>query len=516
MATASTSSQKKNQRTLRIFILLLLFLFTLFILSRDALEPQLSIYRDLFVQTRPPSSLNLPLRSTETLISADPELDDNAVALIGKNGLNTSPENPISSKVNLEDETSANLSLADGNDASLDAPASSKSNLDGEFHEKSTTKEHPTSSKSDFGDKDTGKEAPVDGKETSSEGLFSSDSGNDNEVRKDSTSSSQSDDDLSNTKREKEGPVSEIYSEDFALWKGCDFYKGKWVKDEQYPIYRPGSCPYVDEAFDCQSNGRPDSEYLKWRWKPDGCDLPRFNATDFLVRLRGKRLMLVGDSMNRNQFESLLCILREGLHNKSKMYEVHGYKITKGRGYYIFKFEDYNCTVEFVRSHFLVKEGIRINAQGNSNPTLSIDRIDKSAGRWKRADILVFNTAHWWTHGKTARGGGDWDSGGTCIRETEPVVTGSILDSYPLKMKIVEEVIQEMKVPVCLLNITRLTNFRKDGHPSVYGKNVTGGRKVSAKRQDCSHWCLPGVPDAWNELIYATLVTGQGSLMKHY
>lgn len=49
--------------------------------------------------------------------------------------------------------------------------------------------------------------------------------------------------------------------------------------------------------------------------------------------------MLVGDSMNRNQFESILCLLREGLENKSKMYEVHGYRITKGRGYYIFKFE---------------------------------------------------------------------------------------------------------------------------------------------------------------------------------
>lgn len=67
--------------------------------------------------------------------------------------------------------------------------------------------------------------------------------------------------------------------------------------------------------------------------------LCRFNATDFLVRLRGKRLMLVGDSMNRNQFESLLCLLREALPDKSKMYETHGYKITKGRGYYIFKFE---------------------------------------------------------------------------------------------------------------------------------------------------------------------------------
>lgn len=140
--------------------------------------------------------------------------------------------------------------------------------------------------------------------------------------------------------------------------------------------------------------------------------------------------MLVGDSMNRNQFESLLCLLREALPDKSKMYETRGNKISKGRGYFIFKFvvnlfsfrvtwpffisdienikelflQDYDCTVEFVRSHFLVREGVRVNAQGNSNPTLSIDRIDKTANRWLRADILVFNTGHWWTHGKTSRG----------------------------------------------------------------------------------------------------------------
>ena len=48
--------------------------------------------------------------------------------------------------------------------------------------------------------------------------------------------------------------------------------------------------------------------------------------------------MLVGDSMNRNQFESMLCLLREGLPDKSKMFEIHGRRITKGRGYYVFKF----------------------------------------------------------------------------------------------------------------------------------------------------------------------------------
>ncbi|KAF5787634.1 putative PMR5 domain, PC-Esterase, protein trichome birefringence-like 5 [Helianthus annuus] len=343
--------------------------------------------------------------------------------------------------------------------------------------------------------------------------------------------------------------------------RGCNMYSGKWVRDDEYPIYKPGSCPFVDEAFDCQANGRADEDYMKWRWQPDQCELPRFNATDFLVRLRGKRLLLVGDSMNRNQFESLLCMLYESLPNKSKMYEINGNKITKGRGYFVFKFEDYNCTVEFVRSHFLVREGTRINGQGNSNPTLSMDVIDKSARRWKRADILVFNTGHWWVHGKTSRGknyfkegdyiypkfdaveafrralktwgkwidknmnqnklvfyrgyssahfrGGEWDSGGTCHGETDPIKTGRIIETYPPKMKIIEEVIQEMRFPVVLLNVTRSTNFRKDGHPSVYGKNVTGLKKVSTKKEDCSHWCLPGVPDAWNELIYATLAAAQ-------
>ena len=71
--------------------------------------------------------------------------------------------------------------------------------------------------------------------------------------------------------------------------------------------------------------------------------------------------MLVGDSMNRNQFESLLCLLHEGLPDKSRMHEIHSHQITKGRGYFVFNFADHNCTVEFVRSHFFVREGTRIN-----------------------------------------------------------------------------------------------------------------------------------------------------------
>lgn len=53
-----------------------------------------------------------------------------------------------------------------------------------------------------------------------------------------------------------------------------------------------------------------------------------------------------------------------------------------------------------------------------------------------------------------------------------------------------------------LLNVTNMAARRKDGHASVYYLGPGNGA-ASLHRQDCSHWCLPGVPDSWNELLYA-------------
>lgn len=101
--------------------------------------------------------------------------------------------------------------------------------------------------------------------------------------------------------------------------------------------------------------------------------------------------------------------------------------------------------------------------------------------------------------------GGQWNSGGKCDGERQPITNESYLAAYPWTMNIVEDIIAEMKTPVFYLNITKMTDYRKDGHPSVYreaGFNKLGLRMV----QDCSHWCLPGIPDSWNELLYATLL----------
>lgn len=78
-------------------------------------------------------------------------------------------------------------------------------------------------------------------------------------------------------------------------------------------------------------------------------------------------------------------------------------------------------------------------------------------------------------------------------------------------MKILQDALQELKIDVTLLNITQLSEYRKDAHASVYGerkgKLLTKEQRANPKSfADCIHWCLPGVPDAWNEILYAYLL----------
>lgn len=66
---------------------------------------------------------------------------------------------------------------------------------------------------------------------------------------------------------------------------------------------------------------------------------PRLNGTDFLEKLRGKKLVFVGDSINRNMWESLVCILRHSIRNKKRVYEISGKSEFKKGGVYAFRFE---------------------------------------------------------------------------------------------------------------------------------------------------------------------------------
>lgn len=183
--------------------------------------------------------------------------------------------------------------------------------------------------------------------------------------------------------------------------RNCDVYQGRWVQVSPYSLYNASECPFIERGFDCLANGRKDLNYLNWRWKPKDCDVPRFNVSDVLEMLRGKRIVFVGDSMSRSQWESMVCMLMSGVEDKKSVYEVNGNEISKQIRFLGVRFSGFNFTVEFFRSVFLVQQGqVPKHAPKRVKSTLRLDRLDDMSDQWVDSDVLIFNTGHWWVPSK--------------------------------------------------------------------------------------------------------------------
>ncbi|KAM5560541.1 hypothetical protein ABKV19_021622 [Rosa sericea] len=287
----------------------------------------------------------------------------------------------------------------------------------------------------------------------------------------------------------------------------------------------------------------------------------RFNATALLERLRNKRLVYVGDSLNRNQWVSMVCLIESAVPPELKSMHTNGSLTT-------FKATEYNATIEFYWAPLLVES----NSDHPVNHRLPerivrVQAIEKHARHWTDADFLVFNSYLWWRRSMmsvlwgsfessdgiykevgmprvyemalktwsdwlevhvnpnktklffvsmspTHQSAEEWGvtSGENCYGETEPIkeegYKGNASD--PKMMRVVENVLGELKtrgLDVQMLNITQLSEYRKEGHPSIYRKQwdaLTEKQLANPSSfADCIHWCLPGVPDIWNELLYA-------------
>ncbi|PKI51458.1 hypothetical protein CRG98_028169 [Punica granatum] len=343
----------------------------------------------------------------------------------------------------------------------------------------------------------------------------------------------------------------------------CSITSGKWVFNRSLePLYADSTCPYLDRQVACVENGQLDTDYRHWEWQPDDCVLPKFNPERALKKLRGKRLMFVGDSLQRGQWQSFVCMVDTVIPSGKK-------SLRRGRVHTVFRAMEYNATVEFYWAPFLVESNSDIHVIADPRKRiLKVDSVVKHARHWTGVDILLFNTYVWWMSGlrinslwgsfangeegyepldlpvayrlglktwanwvdsninpnrtrvffttmsPTHMRSADWGhkDGIKCFNETKPVMkknhwgTGSDMRV----MNVVSTVIGKMKVPVTVLNITQLSEYRIDAHTSVYTE--TGGQVLTEEQKadplhhaDCIHWCLPGIPDTWNQIFYAHL-----------
>ncbi|XP_031274487.1 protein YLS7-like [Pistacia vera] len=349
---------------------------------------------------------------------------------------------------------------------------------------------------------------------------------------------------------------------------GCDLYQGSWVYDSSGPLYTNNTCPVLTQMQNCQGNGRPDKDYESWRWKPSQCELPRFDAKKFLELMRGKTLAFVGDSVARNQMESMLCLL----------WQVEAPKNRGNRKMQRWYFKSTSVMIVRIWSSWLVHktnepfdfapagvDKLHLDSPDEyfMNYILEFDVIVLSSGHWfAKQSVYILNNEIvggqlWWSNTSQPKQinnveafgisvetvltaiathpnytgltivrsyspdhyeGGAWNTGGSCTGKEKPLAPGELVKNGFTEIMHEKQVTgfnnalkkATNKSKLRLMDITEAFGYRHDGHPGPYrnpdpNKITKRGPDGRPPPQDCLHWCMPGPVDTWNELVLETI-----------
>ncbi|KAI4346489.1 hypothetical protein L6164_007380 [Bauhinia variegata] len=342
--------------------------------------------------------------------------------------------------------------------------------------------------------------------------------------------------------------------------KTCDLFKGLWVPaSRESSYYSNSSCITIPYYLNCFKNGREDRDFLNWKWKPQQCKLPRFHPKIFFDIVRGKKMAFIGDSLARNHMQSLLCLLSQ----EETPIDVQKDPEDRFRTWY---FPSHDFTLKTLWSRFLIAgEERMVNGTGSNIFDMQLDKVDEDWGiPFPELDYAIISAGHWFnrimylheggklvgcvycrepnvtdynsdfpfrrafetafrfingckkcrrtvtllrTFAPAHFEGGSWNTGGHCNR-TGPVSEEMIdFECHGHMRNIQVEEFERAKHQgwknghkLEIIDVTRAMLMRPDGHPGAHwGKTWVKGYT------DCTHWCMPGPVDFWNELMLAVL-----------
>ena len=334
-------------------------------------------------------------------------------------------------------------------------------------------------------------------------------------------------------------------------------FTGQWIQNysvDRVASYWAMSCPFEIRSYSCASSeGKFGNQHALYsrslRFNPRGCQLDSFDRQRFVTYLNGRHLEFFGDSMTRQHFISVLCHLlpyvdwsatnrfwgrnHHDVHAPGCGKDVtapkssdkwpchqryHGVMVNPHRAnntaciflttgsrvcYRGFLSHFVNQYMNHFNNNVLIVANAGLHGGTNDYRIVLENFVTKYEAIEKSKRPFVVYREHAAQHFKGRRDGSfqkrvHVNKGNAGSNLPLDVPCQASIDNGPTdsRVRYEEQVVSRAKIPILLTyEATKATGC---AHIGTQSTGIV----------DCTHFCLPGVPDNWTELLFNFLAGG--------